>query len=174
MNSTPNKLKLGIPKGSLEEATISLFARSGWKIRSHSRNYFPEINDPEIAVSLARAQEIPRYVSDGVLDVGLSGKDWIMENKADVEVVANLIYSKVSSRTARWVLAVAGDSPYHKPEDLNGKRIATEIMGVTSDFFAQRGIDCHLRQRPGAGLVRRIWQIVEAGGVVSVGACEVG
>ena len=173
MNSIPNKLKLGIPKGSLEEATISLFARSGWKIRSHSRNYFPEINDPEIAVSLARAQEIPRYVSEGVLDVGLSGKDWIMENKADVEVVSDLIYSKVSSRPARWVLAVAGDSPYHKPEDLNDKRVATEIMGVTWDFFSSRGIDVKVEYSWGAteakvveGLVDAIVEVTETGSTI--------
>ena len=173
MNSIPNKLKLGIPKGSLEEATISLFARSGWKIRSHSRNYFPEINDPEIAVSLARAQEIPRYVSEGVLDVGLSGKDWILENKADVEVVSNLIYSKVSSRPARWVLAVAGDSPYHKPEDLEGKRIATEIMGVTESFFAGKGINVKVEYSWGAteakvveGLVDAIVEVTETGSTI--------
>ena len=173
MNATPNKLKLGIPKGSLEEATINLFARSGWKIRSNSRNYFPEINDPEIAVSLARAQEIPRYVSDGVLDVGLSGKDWILENKADVEVVSNLIYSKVSSRPARWVLAVAGDSPYHKPEDLEGKRIATEIMGVTESFFAGKGINVKVEYSWGAteakvveGLVDAIVEVTETGSTI--------
>ncbi len=173
MNSTPNKLKLGIPKGSLEEATINLFARSGWKIRSNSRNYFPEINDPEIAVSLARAQEIPRYVSDGVLDVGLSGKDWILENKADVEVVSNLIYSKVSSRPARWVLAVAGDSSYHKPEDLEGKRVATEIMGVTEDFFAGKGINVKVEYSWGAteakvveGLVDAIVEVTETGSTI--------
>ena len=173
MNAAPNKLKLGIPKGSLEEATINLFARSGWKIRSNSRNYFPEINDPEIAVSLARAQEIPRYVSDGVLDVGLSGKDWILENKADVEVVSNLIYSKVSSRPARWVLAVAGDSPYHKPEDLEGKRVATEIMGVTEDFFAGKGINVKVEYSWGAteakvveGLVDAIVEVTETGSTI--------
>ena len=173
MNSIPNKLKLGIPKGSLEEATISLFARSGWKIRSHSRNYFPEINDPEIAVSLARAQEIPRYVSEGVLDVGLSGKDWILENKANVEVVSDLVYSKVSSRPARWVLAVAGDSPYRKPEDLDGKRIATEIMGVTWDFFSNLGIDVKVEYSWGAteakvveGLVDAIVEVTETGSTI--------
>ncbi len=173
MNATPRKLKLGIPKGSLEEATINLFARSGWKIRSNSRNYFPEINDPDIAVSLARAQEIPRYVSDGVLDVGLSGKDWILENKADVEVVSNLVYSKVSSRPARWVLAVAGDSPYQKAEDLDGKRIATEIMGVTQDFFTSKGINVKVEYSWGAteakvveGLVDAIVEVTETGSTI--------
>ncbi len=171
--SSPKKLKLGIPKGSLEEATINLFAKSGWKIRANSRNYFPEINDPEIAVSLARAQEIPRYVSDGVLDVGLSGKDWIMENKADVQVVSDLIYSKVSSRPARWVLAVGGDSPYHKPEDLNGKRVATEIMGVTQNFFAERGINVKVEYSWGAteakvveGLVDAVVEVTETGSTI--------
>ena len=167
------KLKLGIPKGSLEEATINLFARSGWKIRSHSRNYFPEINDPDISVSLARAQEIPRYVSDGVMDVGLSGRDWILENKADVEVVSNLIYSKVSSRPARWVLAVAGDSPYQEPGDLEGKRIATEIMGVTQNYFSEKGINVKVEFSWGAteakvveGLVDAIVEVTETGSTI--------
>lgn len=168
-----NKLKLGIPKGSLEEATINLFARSGWKIRSHSRNYFPEINDPEISVSLARAQEIPRYVSDGVIDVGLSGKDWILENKADVVVVADLIYSKVSARPARWVLAVGGDSPYTEPRDLQGKRVATEIMGVTQNYFAEKGVGVKVEYSWGAteakvveGLVDAIVEVTETGSTI--------
>ena len=133
-------LKLGLPKGSLEESTLALFAKSGWKISMRNRNYFPEINDPEMSVSLCRPQEKAAYVADGILDAGLTGKDWVQENNADVHVVADLIYSKMSNRPARWVLAVAGDSPYMKPEDLAGKRVATEIMGLTTRYFADRNI----------------------------------
>lgn len=107
-------LKLGLPKGSLEDATIDLFGRAGWKIRKHPRNYFPEIDDPEITARLCRVQEIPLYIQDGVLDLGLTGKDWLLERKTDMEkvvLVSDLIYSKASKRQARWVLAVAGDSP---------------------------------------------------------------
>ena len=107
-----NKLKLGVPKGSLQDATIKLFEKSGWKIRLHSRNYFPEIDDDEITCSMCRAQEMSLYVEQGVLDCGLTGKDWILENNSDVVVVSDLVYSKVSNRPARWVLAVAGDSGY--------------------------------------------------------------
>ena len=171
--NSENKLKLGIPKGSLEEATIKLFAKSGWKIRQNSRNYFPDINDPDIAVSLARAQEIPRYVSDGVMDVGLSGRDWILENEADVVVVDDLVYSKVSSRKARWVLAVAGNSPYYKPSDLQGCRIATEIMGVSKKFFADAGVDVKVEYSWGAteakvveGLADAIIEVTETGSTI--------
>ena len=168
--NSEGKLKLGIPKGSLEQATINLFEKSGWKIRTDSRNYFPDINDPSLSVSLARAQEIPRYVSDGVMDVGLSGKDWILENNADVVVVDDLIYSKVSSRKARWVLAVAGNSPYHKVEDLEGCRIATEIMGVSQRFFANAGVNVKVEYSWGAteakvveGLADAIIEVTETG-----------
>lgn len=146
-------LKLGLPKGSLEDATIDLFGRAGWKIRKHSRNYFPEIDDPEITARLCRAQEIPLYIQDGVLDLGLTGKDWLMERKTDMEkvvCVADLVYSKTSSRPARWVLAVAGDSPYMKPEDLAGRRIATELLGVCSDYFSSRGIPVNINYSWGA------------------------
>jgi ATP phosphoribosyltransferase len=135
-----NKLKLGIPKGSLQDATIKLFEKSGWKIRLHSRNYFPEIDDDEISCSMCRAQEMSIYVEQGVLDCGLTGKDWILENKSDVVVVADLVYSKVSNRPARWVLAVAGDSACTKPEDLAGKKIATELVQFTKGYFAERNI----------------------------------
>ena len=171
--NSENKLKLGIPKGSLEDATINLFAKSGWKIRQNSRNYFPDINDPDISVSLARAQEIPRYVSEGVMDVGLSGRDWILENEADVVVVDDLIYSKVSSRKARWVLAVAGNSPYQKVSDLQGCRIATEIMGVSKKFFADAGVDVKVEYSWGAteakvveGLADAIIEVTETGSTI--------
>lgn len=143
-------IKLGLPKGSLESATLDLFERAGWKVRSHARNYFPEINDPDITARLCRVQEIPGYIQDGVLDVGLTGKDWVLETKTTVKVVSDLVYSKVSNRPARWVLAVAGDSPYHKPEDLAGKRIATELVGVATDFFASRNIPVHINYSWGA------------------------
>ena len=143
-------IKLGVPKGSLEEATINLFERAGWKIRKHTRNYFPDINDPEITASLCRVQEIPLYIQDGVLDLGLTGKDWVKETKADVVVVSDLIYSKVSNKPARWVLAVAGDSPYQKPEDLAGKRIATELMGVCTEYFKERNIPVNINYSWGA------------------------
>ena len=131
-----SQLKLGIPKGSLEEATIALFDRAGWKIHKHVRNYFPDINDPELTARLCRVQEIPEYIQNGILDVALTGKDWLEErgvsyggkedSDAPVVVISDLVYSKVSNRKARWVLAVAGDSPYQCAADLEGRRISTE------------------------------------------------
>ena len=169
-NSGNNVVKFGLPKGSLEEATINLFARSGWKITMRNRNYFPEINDPSITARLCRPQEMPAYVGEGVLDAGLTGKDWIQESMADVVVVADLIYSKASNRPARWVLAVAGDSPYHKPEDLAGKRVATEIMGLTERYFADRNIPVRVQYSWGAteakvveGLADAIVEVTETG-----------
>ncbi|QGY39878.1 ATP phosphoribosyltransferase [Pseudodesulfovibrio cashew] len=134
-------LRLGVPKGSLQEATINLFAKAGWKIKLHNRNYFPDIDDDRIKCSLARAQEMSVYVENGTFDVGLTGMDWIKENKSDVVVVDDLIYSKVSNRKARWVLCVRGDSPYKRPEDLEGKKIATELMGFTKEYFSSQGIN---------------------------------
>jgi ATP phosphoribosyltransferase len=136
-----DKLKLGIPKGSLQEATIALFKRSGWSINVNSRSYFPEINDEFIQCAICRAQEMSRYVQTGTLDAGLTGKDWIAENKSDVRVVADLIYSKVSARPARWVLAVPYDSPIGRLEDLAGKKIATELVDYTRRYFAERKVD---------------------------------
>lgn len=135
------KLKLGIPKGSLQNATIELFKRSGWKINVNGRSYFPEINDPRIECAICRAQEMSRYVEIGTLEAGLTGKDWIAENESDVQLVADLVYSKVSARPARWVLAVPGDSGIHTLEDLRGKRVATELVGFTRRYFEERGID---------------------------------
>ncbi len=151
------QLKLGIPKGSLEESTINLFDRAGWKIHKHARNYFPEINDHEITARLCRVQEIPSYLQDGILDLALTGKDWMIEMGVDlndpnsnVVHIADLIYSKVSNRPARWVLAVAGDSPYQKPQDLAGKRIATELEGMTTNYFKKLGIDVQINYSWGA------------------------
>ena len=134
-------LKLGIPKGSLEKATIELFEKSGWRIKLSSRNYFPEVDDDELSCSICRAQEMSRYVENGVLDAGITGKDWILENDSDVVVVADLVYSKVSKRPTRWVLAVPGDSEIRSLEDLQGKKIATELVNFTRRYFAERGID---------------------------------
>ena len=169
----PPVIKLGVPKGSLEEATLGLFERAGWKIRKHHRNYFPDINDPEISVSLCRAQEMARYVHDGIMDVGLTGRDWVLETEADVHVVSDLVYSKASNRPARWVLAVAGDSPYQKPEDLAGKHIATELQGVTRRFFEERGIQVKVSFSWGAteakvveGLADAIVEVTETGATI--------
>lgn len=134
-------LRLGVPKGSLQDATIKLFKKAGWKIKLHNRNYFPDIDDDRIDCSLARAQEMSMYVENGTFDVGLTGMDWIKENKSDVVVVDDLIYSKVSNRKARWVLCVKGDSPYYKPEDLEGKKIATELVGFTKEYFSSQDIN---------------------------------
>lgn len=168
--SPQQKLKLGIPKGSLQDATIALFEKSGWKIRMHHRNYFPEINDPEIQCSMCRAQEMSRYVETGTLDVGLTGKDWILENASDVVVVSDLVYSKVSNRPARWVLAVAGDSPYRRPQDLAGKKIATELVNFTRSYFESADVPVTVEFSWGAteakvveGLADAIVEVTETG-----------
>ena len=135
------QLKLGIPKGSLQDATIDLFKHSGWKINVNGRSYFPEINDDTIECAICRAQEMSRNVENGTLDAGLTGKDWIAENKSDVHVVTDLVYSKVSARPARWVLAVTYDSPIKNLEDLEGKKIATELVEFTKGYFAERNIN---------------------------------
>ncbi len=135
------KLKLGIPKGSLQNATIELFRRSGWKINVNGRSYFPEINDENIECAICRAQEMSRYVENGTLDAGLTGKDWIAENNSDVHVVEDLVYSKVSARPARWVLAVPHESGIENLEDLRGKTVATELVEFTKRYFAERGIE---------------------------------
>ena len=135
------RLKFGIPKGSLQNATIALFKRSGWHINVNGRSYFPEIDDESIECAICRAQEMSRYVQNGTLDAGLTGKDWIAENSSDVHVVADLVYSKVSSRSARWVVAVPYDSPVKRLEDLAGKKIATELTEFTRRYFAERNIE---------------------------------
>ena len=135
-----NKLKLGIPKGSLQDATVALFERAGWKIYPSGRSYFPSINDPEIECMLVRAQEMARYVEHGALVAGLTGNDWVMENQTDVEYVTSLTYSKVSRQKVKWVLCVPNDSPFQKPEDLAGKTIATELVEFTKRYFAGKNI----------------------------------
>jgi ATP phosphoribosyltransferase len=166
-------LKLGIPKGSLQSATISLFMRSGWKISVNDRSYFPEINDDAIECAICRAQEMSRYVESGSLDAGLTGKDWIAENNSDIQVVSDLIYSKVSSRPARWVLAVAYDSPIKKIDDLRGKKIATELVEYTKRYFSERDISVTVEFSWGAteakvvsGLADAIVEVTETGSTI--------
>lgn len=161
-------LKLGIPKGSLQSATISLFKRSGWKIDVNGRSYFPEINDESLDCAICRAQEMSRYVENGTLDAGLTGKDWIAENESDVHVITDLVYSKVSSRVARWVVAVPYDSPAKTLEDLQGKKIATELLNYTKSFFTEKNIDVQVEFSWGAtegkvvsGLADAIVEITE-------------
>jgi ATP phosphoribosyltransferase len=166
-------LKIGIPKGSLEEATIELFRRAGWKIRTSSRNYFPSVDDPELRLSLARAQEMSRHVEHGVLDVGLTGKDWILENGSDVVEVCDLVYSKASTNPARWVLVVPADSPVKTPRDLAGKKIATELVNFTKRYFAEQSIDVEVEFSWGAteakvveGLCDAIVEVTETGSTI--------
>ncbi len=149
-----NVLKLGIPKGSLEEATVKLFAKAGYQIKISSRSYFPTIDDDEIECMLIRAQEIARYVADGVLDAGLTGKDWVMENRVDVEDIADLVYSKASARPVRWVLAVPNDSDIKSVKDLQGKRIATEAVNMTTDYLKKHGVTASVEFSWGATEVK--------------------
>jgi ATP phosphoribosyltransferase len=147
-------LKLGIPAGSLQEATGELFRKAGYKITFASRSYYPAIDDPEIQCTLIRAQEMPRYVQDGSLDCGLTGLDWILENDAKVHEVAELVFSKVSKRPVRWVLAVPNDSPVQSVKDLQGKRIATEVVNLTRRWLAQHGVEAHVEFSWGATEVK--------------------
>src|SRR5262249_53696636 len=163
-------LQLGIPKGSLQDATVELFRRSGWRIRLDERSYFPRGADPSLRCLLVRAQEMARYVEGGTLDAGITGRDWVFEYDAKVQVAQELVYSKASLRPTRWVLVVAGDSPVTKPEDLHGKRIATELVGYTKRWFAERKIDVQIEFSWGAteakvaeGLVDAIVEVTETG-----------
>lgn len=173
--SSCQRLKLGLPKGSLEDATIKLFERAGWKISRLSRNYFPAINDPEITVSLCRVQEMGGYVAKGILDAGITGMDWLEEGQhtADVIQLAQLVYSKASNRPSRWVLAVAGDSPYHTAADLAGRRVATELSGMARRYFANQGIEVDIFHSYGAteakvveGLADAIVEVTETGATI--------
>ncbi len=161
-------IKLGIPKGSLQDATISLFRRSGWKINVEGRSYFPDINDGSIECALCRAQEMSINVESGVIDAGLTGKDWIAEHESDVHVVTDLMYSKVSARPARWVIAVASDAKIQTLEDLEGKTISTELVKYTKRFFDDRNINVNVKFSWGAteakivsGLADAIVEITE-------------
>ena len=155
-------LKLGIPKGSLQDATIALFKRSGWKINVNGRSYFPEINDPTIDCAICRAQEMSRYVESGTLDAGLTGKDWIAENSSDIHVVCDLVYSKVSARPARWVLAVPYDSDIKTLEDLQGRKIATELVAFTRRYFEERDIDVQIEFSWGATEAKVVSKLADA------------
>lgn len=163
-------LKLGIPKGSLEKQTIELFAKAGWRISTSGRSYFPSIDDPDIRCSLMRPQEMSAYIEDGALDAGVTGQDWIIERGSAVHTICDLVYSKVSLQGTRWVLVVREDSPVRTPEDLRGKRVATELVNVTRRFFADRGIEADVEFSWGAteakvaeGLVDAIVDVTETG-----------
>jgi ATP phosphoribosyltransferase len=167
------KLKLGIPKGSLQQSTISLFEKSGWKITTNGRSYFPDINDETIECTICRAQEMSRYVETGTLDAGLTGKDWTEENESDVVVVDDLVYSKVSQNPAKWVLAVPVDSEIHELKDLQGKKIATELVNFTKKYFTERGINVRVEFSWGAtegkvvsGLADAIVEVTETGSTI--------
>ena len=168
-----NKLKLGIPKGSLEANTVELFKKAGWRISYDSRSYFPDIDDEEIVCSLVRAQEMSKYVEAGNLDLGLTGKDWIIENDSKVVAVQDLVYSKTSARQARWVLVVRQDSPIQSIEDMEGKRISTELVNFTKRYFRERNINVLVEFSWGAteakvveGLVDAIVEVTETGSTI--------
>jgi ATP phosphoribosyltransferase len=148
------KLKLGIPKGSLEAATIDLFRRAGYNITTSSRSYFPSIDDSEIECMLIRAQEMARYVEDGILDAGLTGRDWVEESEAKVEAIADLVYAKQSFGKVRWVLAVPESSPFHTVKDLEGKIIATELVATTKRYLAVHGVTAKVEFSWGATEVK--------------------
>jgi ATP phosphoribosyltransferase len=167
------KLKFGIPKGSLQDATINLFKKSGWRISVNSRSYFPDINDDSLSCAICRAQEMSRYVENGTIDAGLTGKDWIEENQSDVVVVDNLIYSKASQNPARWVLAVPADSDITRLEQLEGKKIATELVHFTKRYFEQHNIHVEVEFSWGAteakvvsGLADAIVEVTETGSTI--------
>jgi ATP phosphoribosyltransferase len=165
-----NKLRLGIPKGSLQDATIALFERAGWRIYANGRSYFPTVDDSDIECMLIRAQEMARYVEKGVLDAGLTGIDWVVESALDVRSVTSLTYSKQSRQKVRWVLAVPEDSPYQKAEDLSGKTIATELVEVAKRYFAEKNVPVKVEFSWGATEVKpptladAIVEVTETGG----------
>ncbi|MBW1801274.1 MAG: ATP phosphoribosyltransferase [Deltaproteobacteria bacterium] len=170
---TDKCLKFGIPKGSLQQATIHLFEKSGWKINVNGRSYFPDINDETMECTICRAQEMSRYVENGTIDAGLTGKDWIEENESDVVVVDDLVYSKTSQKPARWVLAVPADSQIKTLEDLSGKKIATEMVHFTKRYFRERNIDVQVAFSWGAtegkvvsGLADAIVEVTETGSTI--------
>jgi ATP phosphoribosyltransferase len=169
LSMSQNKLRIGLPSGSLQEATLELFAKAGYRIALNERSYKPAIDDPELEVRLLRAQEISRYVERGFLDCGITGKDWIEENGSDVMVLGDLSYSKASSRPTRWVLVVPENSPIQRIEDLAGKRIATEAVGITRRFLQKHGIEAAVEFSWGATevkvpeLVDAIVEITETG-----------
>lgn len=166
-------LKFGIPKGSLEKATLDLFQKAGWMIKVSTRNYFPSVDDPQLSCALIRAQEMSRYVEEGVLDAAITGKDWILENNSDVVEVEELVYAKESLRPVRWVLVVTESSPIRQLEDMQGKKVATELVSFTRRFFAERGIQVKVEFSWGTteakvveGLVDAIVDVTETGSTI--------
>ncbi|WP_129127146.1 MULTISPECIES: ATP phosphoribosyltransferase [Geomonas] len=175
-----NQLKLGVPKGSLENATVELFKKAGWQISISSRSYFPGIDDKEIKCSLIRPQEMGKYVERGTIDVGIAGRDWIRENDSDVVEVCEMVYSKVSRRPARWVLVVNGDSKIKGPEDLHGATISTELVGFTKRYFAERNIPVNVEFSWGAteakvveGLCDAIVEVTETGSTIKANGLRI-
>lgn len=167
--TTPDVLRLGLPKGSLQQSTFELLHRAGYNFSVSERSYFPSTDDDELTAMLVRAQEMARYVMDGVFDAGITGKDWVLETDADVEPVADLIYSKASMRPVRWVLAVPEDADVHSVQDLEGKRIATEVVNITRKWLAQHGVTADVEFSWGAteakcpDLVDAIVEVTETG-----------
>jgi ATP phosphoribosyltransferase len=147
-------LRLGVPKGSLQDATLQLFARAGWRITVSSRSYFPAVDDPEITCMLVRAQEMARYVETGALDAGITGRDWVLETGADVCEVAELLYAKQSLAPVRWVLAVPEEAPVHSARDLEGKTIATEVVNLTQKYLQKHGVRARVEFSWGATEVK--------------------
>jgi ATP phosphoribosyltransferase len=174
------QLTLGLPKGSLEAATLELFRKSGWKISGSERSYFPSVDDESLRCVLARPQEMSRYVEDGSLDAGITGKDWTLENDSDVEVVSDFLYSKASMRPTRWVVVVPQASPIVEIGQLQGKRIATEMVGFTRRYFAERQIDVDVEFSWGAteakvvqGLVDAIVEVTETGSTIRANGLKI-
>lgn len=168
-----NILKFGIPKGSLEDATVELFKKAGWNVGISSRSYFPSVDDPEMNCKLIRPQEMGKNVERGTIDVGIAGRDWVRENDSDVVEVCEMVYSKVSRRPVRWVLVVAQDSKVQKPEDLAGCTISTELVGFTKRYFAERNIPVTVEFSWGAteakvvdGLCDAIVEVTETGSTI--------
>ncbi|CAF0703732.1 ATP phosphoribosyltransferase [Candidatus Methylacidithermus pantelleriae] len=159
--SCERKLRIGLPKGSLEEATVELLAKAGFRLRRSQREYRPYIDDPDLEARLIRAQELARYVAQGFLDCGITGKDWVLETEADVVVICDLAYSKASKLPARWVLAVAEDSPYRSVHDLAGKRIATEAVQLVRKYLRTHGVEAQVEFSWGATEVK-VPELVDA------------
>ncbi len=166
-------LRLGLPKGSLEQSTLALFEQAGWKISPNYRNYYPAVDDPDLSCVLVRAQEMAPYVASGTLDLGLTGLDWILETQAEVEEICTLTYSKSSEQPSRWVLVVPKDSPINSVADLQGKKIATELLGFTKRYLVDRGIEASVEFSWGAteakvveGLVDAVVEITETGSTI--------
>lgn len=175
-----NLLNFGIPKGSLENATVELFRKAGWQISISSRSYFPGVDDDELNCKLIRPQEMGKYVERGTIDAGIAGRDWVRENDSDVIEVCEMVYSKVSRRPARWVLVVTKDSPVQKPEDLHGATISTELVGFTRRYFAERNIPVNVEFSWGAteakvvdGLCDAIVEVTETGSTIKANGLRI-